>query len=170
MDRKVLAKAGLAVLGWETFWWLWQKAERHAVFAKARKAADAAGKPLLVIGEPDGEYPCGDVTVDIRPTSVCPVYVRTSIEDLSAFKDKTFGAVFVSFLVSYTCAPWKAFSELERVADVVMVVEPKPWRLTSYLIPGRRWLILGKENRRYIQLPWKQCGYPTRYGTPLGNT
>lgn len=155
------------LVAWEIFWWVYQKGERRSAYKAARATADAARKPLLVVGEPDGEYPCGDVTIDLRPTSVCPGHRTMNVEDLSTFADKSFGAAIISFTLAYTCKPEKALAELHRVADRVFIVDPKPWRLTSYLIPGRRWTRIGE---RFIKLPWGRCNQPLRYGTALGDT
>ena len=160
---QALPKVALAVVAWEGFWWLWQQAERKRGYAQAKALADAAGKPLLVIGEPDGEYPCGDVTVDIRAKSACPNYVRRSAEDLSVFKDKQFGAAFISCTLEFTCAPELTLRELHRVADHVVVVAIKPWRLMSFLPPGRKWILAA--GRPAFPLPWGCCNRPGRYGT-----
>lgn len=158
--------AGLAL--WEAYWWWRGQGERREGYAAARRGADARGKRLLVVGEPDGEYPCGDVTVDLRERSVCPGYVRESVERLP-FADKAFGAAFISYTLEQTCDPARAIAELHRVADEVHVVGPSWWRLTSYLVPGRQWLARrAPEGWRFTRLPWNRCNAPNRYGTPLG--
>jgi len=152
------------VLAWELGWWLEGKLRRRKLFRQANRAAALKGKQLLVVGEPDGEYPCGDVVVDIRESSICPVYVKASVEDLGAFKDKQFGAVFASHVLEHVAQPEKALAELHRVADEVFVAYPYPWRLATYLVPGHAWLMFrdgdGFRFKRYIGT----TNVPNRYG------
>lgn len=165
---KVAVVAGGGVLAWELVWWQVGKRARRRLYEQAKAAAVLAGKPLLVVGEPDSEYPCGDVTIDLRTTSVCPVYYRVSVEDLSRFPTKRFGAAFVSHVLEAVCDPERAVRELERVADTVVVSYAKPWRLsTLFLVPGHRWLVRRDASRplglRFV--PWGvACNRPNRYG------
>lgn len=162
--------AGLAVgvvAAWELLGWWGDRRRRRGGWRLARAKADERGKALLVVGEPDGEYPCGDVTVDIRPASACPRYVRASVEDLSAFHDKQFGAAFVSFVIEQVCDPAKALSELRRVADEVIVVNAGSWRLASMGVRGRMWRmhVDPAGAATFERLAGRRtCGSPTRYG------
>lgn len=154
--------------------WARQKADRRRIYAQAEAAARRSSKPLLIVGMPDGEYPAGDpkrgdLVVDIRPRAVAKQqgvvnYVQANVEDLSRWPRKHFGACFCSFTISYCCDAKKAEAELHRVADRVFMIEPSPARLTSYLVPARRWIV--REGRPPIRLPWnRRCNIPTRYGT-----
>lgn len=160
-----------ALLAWELGWWLWDKADRRKKFAAAEQASRAARKPMLVVGEPDGEYPCpsgpGDVLVDLRDKSACPNYARTSVEDLSRFRDKQFAVAFASHVLEHVCDPQRALRELERVADRVIIARPAPWQLMAWLVPGHRWIMLRRdETFEFLAIPWRsQCNLPTRRGT-----
>lgn len=160
-----LGKLGLGVAAWETGWWLLGKADRRRLYDQAKAAAVARGKPLLVVGEPDGEYPCGDVTVDIRETSVCPIYTKTTVEHLEIFDDKQFGAAFVSHVIEHVCDPQKALAELARVSDQVFISYPRPWRLATLLVPGHKWIITKQTNGDLKLHKWLgRCNIPNRYG------
>lgn len=167
--------AGLgALFAWEFVWWLVGKADRRKNFARALAAARRRGKPLLVVGEPDGEYPCGDVTVDLRPTSVCGNYVRADVQNLKAFRDGQFGSALVSHVLEHVDDPEKGLAELHRVADEVFVAYPRPWRLVTWLVPGHQWLVWRDATRpdgiRFSPHPvlHGRRSHPTRYGTVLG--
>lgn len=169
------SRAGLtALLAWEIGWWLVGKVDRRQNYARAKAVALRRGKPLLVVGEPDGEYPCGDVTVDVRPRSVCPSYVRADVQDLSTFRDKQFGAVLCSHVLEHVDDPGKALRELHRVADEVFIAYPRPWRLVTWLVPGHQWLVWSDaaqpDGLRFAPHPLLhgRTSHPTRYGTVFG--
>lgn len=152
--------------GWEVGWHLVQSAQRRSTFSAAQSAAKSLGKPLLVIGKPRGQYPCGDVVLDLEPPSgECPVMQQGNVESMSMFKDKQFGAVFCSHVIEHTCKPEQAISELNRVADNVFIVYPYPWRLSMLLVPGHSWLVFGKHDDP-IFVPWfsSNCNSPSHFG------
>jgi len=156
----------LYLLGWEIGWHAVQLYQRGSFFSQAQAAALAVGKPFLVVGTPRGQYPCGDVVLDLEaPPGECPVEKQGSIESIP-YPDKHFGAVFVSHVVEHVCDPVKSLQELRRVADKVFIVYPYPWRLTMLLVPGHAWLVLGS-NEQPKFVPWFRgnCNVPTHYGT-----
>jgi len=156
----------LYLLGWEAGWYAFQLMQRKARFAQAQAAARAVGKPLLVVGQPYGQYPCGDVTLDLKPPpGECPVEKQGNIESIP-YPDKHFGAVFVSHVVEHVCNPQKALAELRRVADHVFIAYPYPWRLATLVIPGHAWL-MSKSGDNYTFRPWfkTNCNTPTYFGT-----
>ena len=123
---------------------------------------------MLVVGEPDGEYPCpptGGALVDLRQTSVCRNHVRASVESLPMFRDKQFGAAFCSHVLEHVNQPQRALAELRRVADHVWISYPRPWRIATYLIPGHTWLIVpnGRGGLNFHRLR-RRGNRPTRYG------
>ena len=161
------------IAAWEACWWLAQRGDRARGYRRALAAARRRKKPLLIVGICDGEYghgqpDRGDVVVDLRPEIVArrqgiPNYVRANVEDLARFGDRHFGACFCSFTLSHCCDARRALAELRRVADETVIVEARWWRLSSYLVPGRAWVVAGD---RAVRLPWaRRCNAPTRYGT-----
>lgn len=159
-----------AVAAWEVGWWLEGKWRRRQLWKAAKAAADRRGGKLLVVGEPDGEYPCGDVTIDLRDRSVCPNYVKADVQDLSRFHDGEFASAFASHVLEHVPDPQGALAELHRVAEEVFVAYPYPWRLATYLVPGHCWLVTRRKNQLRF-LPYGRCStHATRYGTVLGAT
>jgi len=132
----------LAYGAWEAFWYGEAFWRRKHLWRKARRTADREGGQLLVVGAPDGMYPCGDVTVDMRePGDVdCPTYVRANVAQLP-FEDGQFGAVFISHVLEHVCDPQAALAELRRVADHVFVAYPYWWRTVTWASPGHVWVM-----------------------------
>lgn len=114
--------------------------EKDLVFWQAREAANAAGKPLLNAG-------CGiwyqtailnsDVNMDYKRRNV-PNFVLSSLEDMSMFGDKQFGAVFCSHVLEHVKDLGKARAELDRVADYEFIITPSPLFITNWLSPWHR--------------------------------
>jgi len=132
-----------AYLAWEALWLAHALYERCKLYQDARNAADAAGKPLLVVGSPYGMYGCGDVTLDLNDTGECPNHVTGSVEAIP-FPDKHFGAVFCSHVLEHVCHPAQALAELQRVADHVFIAWPRPWRTIAWANKGHTWLMTKK--------------------------
>jgi len=152
-----------AFLTWEAFWLAHALLERRSLYAKARKAADVVGKPLLVVGAPYGMYGCGDVVLDPKDTGECPNVVTESVESIP-FPDKHFGAVFASHVLEHVCHPQRALSELHRVADSVYIAWPRPWRTIAWANPGHTWL-MGKKQGDFTFRPLRDdCNAPRFFG------
>lgn len=144
----VLAGAALAAYPktrwlalWEGLWWLWRRHKRTVVFAQAQARARALGKPLIVVGAPDGGvtagYGCGDVTIDIAPSS-CPGALQADITKPLPFADDS-AVVVVMCVLEYVDDANAALRELQRVAGSnLFVVRVEPWTLTAYLYPGAK--------------------------------
>lgn len=132
-----------AALGvWELGWWVRRRAQRTMLFNAARLRATTTGKPLVVVGDPEGGvtagYPCGDVTIDIRDSSSCPNYVRADITQQIPLAANS-AVVFVACVLEYVSNADAALCELLRVAgtpDNLFVVNVEPWTLTAFLYPG----------------------------------
>jgi hypothetical protein len=155
--------------GWEFLAWQRGKQARRIAYMKALQISRRRKKPLLIIGEPDGEYPCPpgpqDVVVDLRQKSACKNYVQANVESMSMFKSKQFGAVLVSHVLEHVCDPEKALRELTRVADVTIAVYPSPWRVVTWLIPGHVWVVFEtKDGPKFLRIR-RKCNLPGRYGT-----
>lgn len=135
---KALALAG----AWELAWWARRRYERGRVFALARAEASKLGLPLVVVGSPDGGvtagYGCGDVTVDLAPSSTCPSFVQADITKSIPLPTNSC-VVFVSCVLEYVDDLQAAWNELCRVSGGrVYVVRVEPWTLTAYLYPGAK--------------------------------
>jgi SAM-dependent methyltransferase len=109
------------------------------MYAEAAAKARQLGKPLLVIGAPDGGvtagYGCGDVTIDLQESS-CPVSIKADITKTLPFDDNS-AVVFVSCVLEYVNDAEAAMRELRRVAGPnLYMVRVEPWTLTAYLYPG----------------------------------
>jgi len=138
--KKVLC-VGAAVAAWEAGWWLRRRMQRRSMFEAARAEARRLGKPLVVVGAPDGGvtagYGCGDVTVDLAG-STCPRSIAADITKPLPFADDSV-VVFVACVLEYVDDMPRAVAELTRISGGRMyVVRVEPWTLTAYLYPGAR--------------------------------
>ena len=130
---------GLAA--WESAWWLRRRAKRTSVFAVARAEATRLGRPLVVIGAPDGGitagYPCGDVTVDLR-SSTCPGAIRADVTQRLPFADDSY-VVFCSCVLEYVQDADAAVHEIARIfGGHAFFVGVEPWCMAAYVYPGAR--------------------------------
>ena len=117
-----------------------EQRERGLIFNQARAVADSLNKPLLNAG-------CGitywraimesDLNMDVVPRDV-PNFVLGSVEDMSMFYDKQFGAVYCSHVLEHVSDLAGAKAELERVADYQFVITPSPFFLSSWLLPRHK--------------------------------
>ena len=125
--------------------------ERTSAFRLAVDRAAALGRPLVVIGDPDGgmhtrllrAYGCGDVCVDLSGCPKCPVTVVADITKgpIDGIADDS-AVVFVSCVLEYVADLQGALREIARIAgtpDNVFIVTVQPWTLTARLYPGARW-------------------------------
>jgi SAM-dependent methyltransferase len=135
--------AVLAIVGWEAFWYARRANRRLAVFAEARAAATALGRPLLVVGAPDrgaSGSPVGDIHVDIGPSSA-PNFVQADICAPLPFASDSV-VVYVSCVLEYVADLPAAIAELNRISGGhVYAVRVEPWTLTAFLYPGARNLL-----------------------------
>jgi len=117
-----------------------EQRERDLVFDEAKATANRLNKPLLNAG-------CGfkywraimesDVNMDVVPQDV-PNFVLGTVENMSMFSDKQFGAVFCVHVLEHVDNLARAKSELERVADYQFIVTPSPLFLSSWLLPKHK--------------------------------
>lgn len=130
-----------ALTAWETGWWVWRRHLREQQFACAKAEAQKLGKPLVVVGAPDGGvtagYGCGDVTVDISGSD-CPNVLRADITKPLPFADDSV-VVFVACVLEYVSDYAAATTELRRIAGQhLYIVRVEPWTLAAWLYPGAR--------------------------------
>ena len=135
----VPALATLAV--WEAAWWARRRARRASVYEAALEHAQAIGRPLMVIGAPDGGvtsgYGCGDIACDLAPSS-CPVSIEADITDRIPVPDHSV-VVFCSCVLEYVNDLQGALSEIQRVSGGhAFFVGVEPWTLTAFCYPGAR--------------------------------
>ena len=125
--------------------------ERSSAFRLAVDRASALGRPLVVIGDPDGgmhtrlmrAYGCGDVCVDMNGCPKCPVTRTADITQgpIPGIADDS-AVVFVSCVLEYVTDLQAALAEIARIAgkpDNVFIVTVQPWTLTARLYPGAHW-------------------------------
>ena len=125
---------------WELAWWKRRWIARRDIYAQARAHARRVGKPLLVIGAPDGgptDSPGADadLIVDINPSRF-PQAIRCDItKGIPVPNDSV--VVYVSCVLEYVDDLDRALRELKRVGgDRVYVVRVEPWSLVAYLYPN----------------------------------
>jgi len=147
--RALVASAAL-LAAYETTLAVARFRRRERVFAEARARAVQLGRPLVVVGDPDGgahtrlsrAYGCGDVCVDLHGCPLCPVSIEADVtQALEHFADDS-AVVYVSCVLEYVSDAAAAEAELLRIAgerDRLFVVYVDPWSLTSVMYPGARW-------------------------------
>jgi len=124
--------------------------ERSLAFRTAAERADALGRRLIVIGDPDAgfhtrlmrAYGCGDVCVDMNGCPRCPVTVVADITKKIPGVDDDSAVVFISCVLEYVVDLNAALTEILRIAgsnDNVFLVFVQPWTLTARLYPGAHW-------------------------------
>lgn len=145
---------------WELGWWWRRRSLRAKTFELAAAEAKRLGRPLVVVGAPDGGvtagYGCGDVTVDIVRSDSCPNPLVADVTKPLPFADNSV-VVFVSCVLEYVDNADAAINELCRVSGGhFFVVRVEPWTLTSIFYPGAR--------RTFVRPP--SCAFPRRHPSP----
>ena len=152
MSIRTLARVALGyVAAVESMATLVRFRERSSAFRLAVDRAGALGRPLVVIGNPDGgmhtrlmrAYGCGDVCVDMNGCPKCPVTIVADITKgpLPGVADDS-AVVFVSCVLEYVIDLQAALAEIARMAgkpENVFLVTVQPWTLTARLYPGAHW-------------------------------
>lgn len=134
---------------WELGWWWRRRSLRSKTYQLAAAEAQRLGRPLVVVGAPDGGvtsgYGCGDVTVDIVRSESCPNPLVADITKPLPFEDNSV-VVFVSCVLEYVDDADGALRELCRVSGGhFYVVRVEPWTLTSIFYPNAR--------RSFVKVP-----------------
>lgn len=126
------------------------EARRRAYQAAIHRASEA-GRPLIVVGDPDAgahtrlvrAYGCGDRCIDLRGCPRCEVMQAADLTrgPIPGIKDDS-AVVYVSCVLEYVSDPEAALRELHRMAgspDNLFLVFVERWSLTAALYPGARW-------------------------------
>jgi hypothetical protein len=141
-DAGLTAAGTLTALGlWEATWYLYRWNRRRDVYREAALEAKRLNRQLVVIGAPDGGmtsgYGCGDVTVDLSPSS-CPNWKPLDITKQLPFADNSV-VVFISCVLEYVSDPMEAIQEVQRISGgYVYYVGVEPWTLTAFLYPSAK--------------------------------
>jgi len=148
----MLGRLLILVLLWDGGWWAWRVGRRTVAYQAAKQRAALLGRPLVVVGAPDGGvtagYPCGDVTIDLQP-SACPNALQRDVTKPLPFGDDSV-VVFASCVLDLVSDPDKAFAELMRISGGhLFIVRVEPWTATRYLYPGMR---------QTVPLAWTRIG------------
>lgn len=103
----------------------------------AKRLAQKYNKPLIVIGNPKGRHPCGDITIDIKPLGECPVELKADVSNLSTIPDKYAGCVFISHVLEHLPPDKakKALSEINRISHTSVIVFPTKYSILARIIP-----------------------------------
>ena len=136
----------IAAIGvWDFCWWLNRRRNRGVAYNEALAKARSLGRPLVVVGAPDAGmtsgYGCGDITVDIAPSS-CPRHMQVDITKRIPLPDDS-AVVLVSCVFECVDDFDAAMKEVRRVGgDHVYVVRVEPWTLSAFFYPGAKNLIV----------------------------
>jgi len=170
----VIWKAGAALLiGRELYITLVERRRtRRRLFALSKARAEKLGRPLLVIGDPEGgfvnralkDYDCGDECLDLTGCPSCPVVQHKGrAEDILPTLPANSRVIFVSCVLSYVDDIEAVKRELFRVAgspENLFVAHVEPTSLTAWIYPGSRRRILSAppetpDIRTAPLAPWK---------------
>ena len=132
------------------------EARQRAYQAAVRRASEA-GRPLIVVGDPDAgahtrllrAYGCGDRCIDLRGCPRCEVMQAADLTQgpVEGIADDS-AVVYVSCVLEYVTDPEAALRELNRMAgspDNLFLVFVEPWSLTAALYPGARWAVVDED-------------------------
>lgn len=131
---------------------VFRRARRRSLYAAALERAQATGKPLLVLGDPDGgivdstvgrSYGCGDVCTDLTGCPRCPRGIPGRAEDVLPRLAPGSHVVFASCVLEYVDDVELVARELWRVSGGdLFVAHVEPASLAARLYPGARRRIL----------------------------
>ena len=126
---------------WELLWWARRRSMRASMFRAGRALADKLGRKRVVVGAPDGGitagYGCGDITIDLAPSS-CPGSMQADVTKPLPFATDSV-VVVVMCVLEYVSDVQAALRELNRISGGnMLVVRVEPWTLTSFLYPGAK--------------------------------
>jgi len=131
--------------------------ERKTAYYFAESLARSAGKPLIVVGGnnhqilgfdlPFSAHGCGDICIDIDPNA-CKNgnFLQADIREIPLPTGYA-GAVFCSHVLEHlpTIADAeKAYDELTRIADNVVIVYPDKFSISAWTHPDHHLWVFGE--------------------------
>jgi len=156
----------LGVVVWQVVVWSGEISQKNRRYKAAVSCSRMLGKPLLVAGGPWSNrgirrwlhmpaHGGGDVCLDIerRAFEGHPGGVVADVTQIP-FCNKAFGAVFASHLLEHLPSIYyanMALDELNRVAEVVLLVYPSRQSIAAWLHHGHHLWIWQKDNVLYIE-------------------
>lgn len=127
--------------------------DRKRTYAVAQERAAELGRPLVVIGDPDGgthtrmmrAYDCGDVCLDLNGCDACPVQYAVDITKgpIPEVPDDS-AVVYVSCVLEYVHdfeAAWREILRMAGTPENVFLVQVQSRTMTSVLYPGAKWIL-----------------------------
>jgi SAM-dependent methyltransferase len=115
-----------------------------------REASKLSGKPLLNLSCGHTSY--GDINADIIEREV-PNFQLIEPNAPLPFADKQFAAVYSAHTLEHVENPNALMDELERVADLVLVVLPPIWYFYTWN-PAHKWIPLNQSGRDFMDNPF----------------
>lgn len=125
-----------------------RRERRRAVYALAARRAAELGKPLLVLGDPDGglihhalgrDFQCGDLCVDPKGCGICPDWLQGRAEDALANLQPNSHVIFDPGAFAKADSGTAIASQMLRVAGPdVFMADAGPWTLTAFFGPRRK--------------------------------
>ena len=140
-----------------------RRSRRRRAWSKARERARATGKPLLVVGDPDGgavhprhgrDYGCGHGVIDPTGTPGCvqtgyPTRwaidgsdrpLRGRAEDVLPRLPSNSAVIYLSCVLEYVDDLDLVWRELHRVSGGdLFTVNVEPWSLTAFFFKGKNY-------------------------------
>lgn len=142
---KIIVGLG-AIMGVATLLWAYDYyGKKGGVNAQVEQIRDYNPKPVLNVGS--GCDSGGDVNLDVVDRSYCVNnFVLGSGEDLSQFEEKEFSVAYAHHVLEHVEDPDKMLSEMDRVADNVIVTVPNPMFPNAYLNADHKWVFIDKND------------------------
>lgn len=143
---------------------------RRKLWELAQRRAAQTGKPLVVVGDPDGgvinrlagrDYECGKLCIDLVGCSNCPEHVTGRLEDVLPTMPADSAVIYVSCTLEYVDDMPQVTRELERVSGGdLFVATVEPMSLTAWLYPGGKRRIFSAPpagDFKWKPLPWARA-------------
>ncbi len=166
--KQVAAWSGFAWLTWETWSALViRRQRRRDAFNAALNAKSETGKPLAVLGDPEGgfinrimgpDFDCADLCIDARGCANCENVIVASAEQGLSQLGTNSHVLYVNTGVFESAAnPDTLLSEIQRVGGGDFFMAPySPWSVFAWLPPAKR--RLKAYPPRDEQIAWKGWG------------